>query len=366
MITLIKHPKRRIGLTVALALSLVAHTIFVGFVYVAPIFGLAMSLSGIEYVDEDYDRTILITFSKPLKYPPGYIGFSAPEKVKSLEEIKKEEARRAKREAERRAAAKRETERRQQQRLARVRAEAAQRESEEKAQAEQLAQAEAKAKSAEQNKALPTKSEELAQATPTPRPDGYGNFGKINTAPIKDQVQRLYEAKKAGKLEIPDGKFKVGVTGSVNADGTLADYRVNVPSGIAEIDRAALAVLKAVSESRALGPLHQLNSLTLVLEIDQVAQLIATGHTDSEQDAINITNLAQAALLVARFKKGDDTTSMILLNNLKVTRTGQRIQAVITVPRQLASDTLTKTMTKGQPSPPANAVPPEQREVEQE
>lgn len=362
MITLIKHPKRRAGLTVALVISLVAHAVWVGFVYVAPIFGLAMNLSGIEYVDEAYDRSILITFSKPLKYPSGYLGFSPPERVKSLEEIKEEEARRAKREAVKREAERR---RREQERLARERAEAAQRKAE--AQAAELAEAESKTEDKSQLEEQ-AKAEELAktQATPTPRPDGYGSFGKINTAPIKDQVQRLYEAKKAGKLEIPDGKFKVGVTGSVNADGTLADYRVNVPSGIAEIDRAALAVLKAVSESRALGPLHQLNALTLVLEIDQVAQLVATGHTDKEQDAINITNLAQAALLVARFKKGDDATSMILLNNLKVTRTGARIQAVITVPRQLASDTLTKTMTKGQPPPSANAVPPEQREVEQD
>lgn len=350
MITLIKHPKRSVGLMVALGLSLVAHIVLAGFVYVAPIFGLAMNLSGIEYVDEAYDRTILITFSKPLKYPSGYIGFSPPEQVKSLEEIKKEEARRAKREAVKREAERR---RREQARLARERAEVAQREA--AAQATELAKAESKIKD-KTKPAAQTKAEELTKAPikPTPRPDGYGNFGKINTAPIKDQVQRLYEAKKAGKLEIPDGKFRVGVTGSVNADGTLADYRVNVPSGIAEIDRAALAVLKAVSESRALGPLHQLNSLNLVLEIDQTAQLIATGYTTNEQDAVNITNLAQAALLVARFKKGDDATSMILLNNLKVTRTGARIQAVITVPRQLASDTLTKTMTKGQPPPPSN------------
>jgi hypothetical protein len=328
---------------VALTLSLVAHVVITGIAYLAPIFGLAMNLSGIEYVDEDYDRTILITFSKPLKYPAGYIGFTPPEKLKSLEEIKKEEERRAKREAANREAERR---RRERERLTRERAEA-EAKAAELAKAEQ--QAEDKAKTTEQSK-----TEDLAKAQATPRPDGYGNFGKINTAPIKDQVQRLYEAKKDGKLEIPDGKFRVGVTGSVNADGTLADYRVNVPSGIAEIDRAALAVLKAVSESRALGPLHQLNSLNLVLDIDQTAQLIATGFTTNEQDAVSITNLAQAALLIARFKKGEDPTSMILLNNLKVTRTGTRIQAVITVPRQLASDTLTKTMTKGQPPPPSN------------
>lgn len=337
---------------VALVFSLVVHAIWVVVVYVAPIISLAWGLSGIEYVEEDYDRTILITFSKPLKYPSGYLGFSAPEKVKSLEEIKKEEARRAQREA-----AQREAERRARARLARERAEAAQREVEEKARAAALAKAAEKAKAGEADQtktAEQTKAEELAktQATPTPRPDGYGSFGKINTAPIKDQVQRLYEAKKEGKLAIPDGKFRVGVMGSVNADGTLSGYRVNLPSGIAEIDRAAMAVLAAVSASRALGPLHQLNSLTMVLDIDQSAQLIVTGHTDNEQDAINITTLAQGALLLARVKKGSDQAAMLMLNNLKVTRTGTRIQAVISIPRQTASEALAKTMEK--PPPPSN------------
>jgi hypothetical protein len=121
MITLIKHPRRSTGLMVALTLSLVAHVVITGVAYLAPIFGLAMNLSGIEYVDEDYDRTILITFSKPLKYPAGYIGFTPPEKLKSLEEIKKEEERRAKREAANREAERR---RRERERLTRERAEA--------------------------------------------------------------------------------------------------------------------------------------------------------------------------------------------------------------------------------------------------
>jgi hypothetical protein len=35
-----------------------------------------------------------------------------------------------------------------------------------------------------------------------------------------------------------------------------------------------------------------------------------------------------------------------MLNNLKVNRTGTRIQAVITVPKEMAKDTLAKTMGK--------------------
>ena len=324
MISLIEHPKRRAGFVIAALVSVLVHVALIFIIRAAPVFQLAMHLREIEFVDEDYNHAILITFSKPLSYPSGYIGFRPPEKTKSLEEIKKEQEKlklQAKREAERL--------KREEYRLAKEREEIARREAEEKV--GQVAQAE--------TPPVPV---------PTPHPDGYGAFGKINTAPIKDQVKRLYEAKKDGKLTLPEGRLRVGVTGIVKDDGTLADYRIITSSGIPEIDQAAMAILAAVSESKALGPLHQLNSLSMVLEIDQTAQLIVTGTTDKEEDAVNITRFAEAALMVARFKKSTDVGAMGMLNNMKVTRTGQRIQAVISMPREKASETLTKTMDKGQ------------------
>jgi hypothetical protein len=326
MITLIKYPKRRAGLIRAAVFSLAVHALLALVIYTYPLVKIAMGLSGIEYVDEEYDRVILIDFSKRLQYPPGYLGFRPPVKTRSLEEIKKEEERRARREEERR--------RRQIEREKREREEALKREAEEKIKADDLAKASAPA--------APT-------PTPAPKNDGYpGGFGKINTAPIKDQIQRLYEAKKAGKLVIPDGKFKVGVAGSIKPDGTLADYRIIIPSGIKEIDDAAMAILEAVSVSRALTPLHNLTSLSMILDIDNVAQLNVVGFTSNEQDARAIVDLANTALLFAKIKKSDDPAAMVMLNNLKVTRTGQRIHAVISVPRQTAADTLNKSLSKGQ------------------
>jgi len=315
MITQINYPSRAKGLMAAVLFSILAHAAILLAIRIAPIVRIAMGFSGIEYVEEPYDIRILID-PKRLKYPPGYLGFRAPKKTSSLEDMKKEEARR----------------RRLEERLKR------ERELAEKRAAEERAEAEAKAKA------------ELANAeakpTPTPRQDGYGAFGKINTAPIKDQIQRLYQAKKDGKLHIPDGKFKVGVSGSVNPDGTLADYRVHIPSGIQAIDDSAMAILAAVSESRALGPLCKLTSITMVLNIDQTAELIVTGFTGNESDAVNLKNLADIALFAARIKKSDDEAAMVMLNNLKVNRTGTRIQAVISVPKEKAKETLSKTMDK--------------------
>lgn len=329
MITIVRYPKRKKGLLIAAALSVVTHAVLYLVVYYAPIFGLAMQLRDLQFVEEDYNRGILITFTKQLKYPNGYIGFRAPEKTQSLEDQKKEQAKLSKREAERR---------RQEEARRREQEELAQREAEEKAAAE-------KAKAEELAKA---QQSETAQPDQPNNSDGYGAFGKINTAPIKDQVKRLYDANKEGKLSLPAGKMKIGVTGTVKPDGTLADYKITESSGIKEIDDAALAILAAVSESKAMGPLHQLTSLSLVLNIDQEAQLIVTGFTANEEDARNITNLAQAALLVARLKKTNDPGAMLMLNNLKVRREGQRIQAIISMPREKAQESLTKTMAKGQ------------------
>ena|SRR5882672_3453382 len=321
MITQIKYPSRAKGLMMAVLFSVLAHAVILLAIRIAPIVGIAMGFRDFEYVDEAYDRTILIDFSKRLRYPPGYLGFQAPKKTGSLDDMKKEEERRRRLEARRKR----------------------QRELAEKRAAEERAKAEEKAKAGE--KTVDTANAE-PKPTPTPRQDGYGSFGKINTAPIKDQIQRLYQAKKDGKLSIPDGKFKVGVSGSVNPDGTLANYRVHISSGIQEIDDSAMAILAAVSESRALGPLSQLTSLTMVLEIDQSAQLTVTGFTSNETDAINITNLAYVGLFAARLKKSDDPAAMVMLNNLKVHRAGTRIQAVINVPRDMAKETLSKTMDK--------------------
>jgi hypothetical protein len=324
MITIVEYPKRSRKLVLALIFSLVAHGVIYSVSVYASFLSLVIGLSDFKFVEEDYNKAILINFSKRFTYPPGYIGFRPPEKTRSLKEINKEVDRRARLEEARR--------KREQERIALEKAEAEKRAAEEKAKAEELA------------KAAPV-------PTPTPPPpksDWPGGFGKINTAPIKDQIQQLYNAKKEGKLIIPEGKLKVGVAGSIKADGALADYRIIISSGIKEVDASALAILDAVSASRALGPLQHLTSLSMILDVDNVAQLNVVGFTSTEKEARDIVSLAKAALLIARIKKADDPAVGVMLKNLKVEHDGNRVHAVISVPRQTAADTLTKSLDKGQ------------------
>ncbi len=315
-----------------LCLSLFFHFVSVVFVKYVPLFRLVYSLQGIEFVEEDFDKRILVTFTKRLSYPTGYAGFRPSQKQLTPAEIKRLEARRQVLAAKREAA-------------------------ERKAQAQEAKAAAKEAEAAAQREAE-TKAQTIAQANPqpnlaptpvpTPKSEYPGGFGKINTAPIKAQVQRLYDAKQEGKLVLPAGKLRVGVSGSIRPDGTLANYKLIIPSGLPEIDKAALAILDAVSESRALGPLHEITSLSMILNVDERAELSVVGFTANEQAAANIVNLANAAILFARLKKADEPAAMVLINNLKVSRTGQRVQAVISMPRQKASDSLAQTMAKGQ------------------
>lgn len=321
MITLIQHPSRKRAVLATLCFSLFVHLVGVVFIKYAPLFRLVYSLQGIEFVEEDFDKRILITFTKRLNYPPGYAGFRPSKKQLTPAELKRLEARRQALAAQREAA-----ERKRQEREAKE-ADAAKR------------AAEAKAQSIAQANPTPTPA-------PTPKSEYPGGFGKINTAPIKAQVQRLYDAKQEGKLVLPEGKLRVGVSGSIRPDGTLANYKLIIPSGLPEIDKAALAILDAVSESRALGPLHEITSLSMILNVDERAELSVVGFTANEQAAANIVNLANAAILFARLKKADEPAAMVLINNLKVSRTGQRVQAVISMPRQKASDSLAQTMQK--------------------
>lgn len=310
MITLIQHPRRRRPLLLAALASLLLHGGLLAGVRFGATLQAALGLRGITYVEEDYNRAILLDFSKGLRYPAGYAGFVAPTKIRSLEEVRRE----AEREARRRR------------------------------RAEEAARRRASAAATSREPSAEVSQENSAEAPPRPSPTYPGGFGRINTAPIRDQLQRLYDAAQNGRLLLPPGGLRVGVAGGINPDGTLRNYRLIFPSGIPEIDASALAILAAVSESRALGPLHQLTSISLLLEFDQVAQLDVVGFAGNEEEARAIVDLANAALLFARVSKSQDQAVMTMLNNLRITRTGQRVQAGIRLSRSTATETIHQTL----------------------
>lgn len=303
---------------IGLLCSVLVHAIGYGVFRYAPIARLAFGLGQLEFVDSSYNRNILLRLGKPLRYPGDYPGFSAPTKTLDLKKLKEAE----KRKQQALAAAQRREE------LARQRR--AEREAIEK-------------KSVEVNAVSP-KAEPTPTPSPKPMPSG---FKPINTRPIREQVTRLYELKQEGKLAFNEDNLKVGVMGEIKPDGTIENARVFIPSGNPQIDKAALSILDAVSEAQALGPLSQLSSLSIVLTIDETqAQLVTVGFAPNAETAGALQFLAKQAVNMGKRLKEADPASMIFLNNIQFTQTSNRLTATITVPRQVAKDTLAKAMAK--------------------
>lgn len=310
-------PTRKRVLTGMLC-SLIVHALGYTVFRFAPIAELAMGIGQYQFVDEAYNRAILIDLKQPLRYPGGYIGFAAPTKTLDLEKIKEEEKKRQ----QALAAAKR-------------RAEDAERK-----------RAELAKKQAGEAQTIAKKTELEPTPTPTPKPAPSG-FQPINTRPIREQMQRLYDLKQEGRLVFNENNLKVGVSGAIKPDGSIANAKVFIPSGNPQIDRAALAIIEAVSEAKALGPLSQLSSLSMVLTIDeQRAQLVTVGFAETPETAGALRLLAKLFLDKAKRLKSADPSSMIFLNNLQLTQSSNRLTATITVPREVAKDTLAKSMAK--------------------
>ena len=298
--------------------SLLVHAVGYAVFRFVPLARFALDLQQFTFVDESYNRGILLKLDKPLRYPGDYSGFAAPAKTVDLAKLKAEEEKRKRALAE-----------------AKRRAEEAARQRDEQAK---------KQKADEQTIAKKNEPEGAPTPTPKPTPDG---FKPINTRPIREQMQRLYELKQEGKLVFNENNLKVGVSGEIKPDGSIANAKVFIPSGNPQIDRAALAIIDAVSEAKALGPLSQLTSLSMVLTLDdERAQLVTVGFAPDSQIASTLQGAAQAAIFLGKKLKEADPASMIFLNNIRISQSSNRLTATIAVPRQVAKDTLAKSMAK--------------------
>ncbi|HSE36087.1 MAG TPA: hypothetical protein VLG74_02220 [Blastocatellia bacterium] len=250
-------------------------------------------------VDRAYKKFNPDTLMDKLYYPPQMLRLAPKGPAMTLEEIRARAEKRKKELA-----------------LAREKAE---RERKEKEEAERKAAEEA-AKIAEQNKATAPK------------------FGEINIAPIKDTVGNIAKLFEEGGLDIPEVKFSLLAGFKVMPDGSFENIRIIKSSGSKIIDRNALEILSNIGESHALGPVSNLTSSTISLEItDDLARIRIMAFAPTPEIAKEKSGLLNALFWALRMKETSPELGQ-LLKLIKVKSEGKRVDTDLMVPRTKAAE----------------------------
>jgi hypothetical protein len=297
---LIKVPRRRLRPWLA-GSGFVHSFLIVYLIYIA----IVSPWAGIRVVSKPY-RQFDPTMLGPLKYPPELIRREAIREALRLEEIQ-------------------ERERKRREKLARDR-ERLEREKAEREQAEKERQL-AEAKAAEEKKA-----QEQAKAA--------GKAFEFNEAALKDVVSKIYALYQAGGLEVDLNHFSVMLGFQIEPDGSLSKIRVIRSSGSKGVDQKAADVLWTIGESHALGPLSNLTSNSIRLDIDEnIAKLSITGFAPSPDEAKKKAGeLGFLFTLLRASQKSKNPEVAELLALAKIKSVNNRIDADLTVSRARAAE----------------------------
>ena len=334
-----------------LALSVVLHGLFfVAVAYVPSVRSLlvvAGDFAGIEFVDADYDRSLIGQRATMLKfepyeklyYPGDYFGVQSPVLPPGMEDPALV--------AQVAPAPPPPPPVMRQRRAPRVNAsEPAATPSPEASPSPEVAQADASPSPTPDESAVVDKSiEEAANKYGTPRPT-------INPRPFVDLVKRGKEMADKGEINL-SGVVDVVVTAERNDDGTLKRETVRIDwKSVSDEKMAELAqqFLTALSESKALVMLKGAKNVRMSLKLnEQVLSVEVRGEVES---AARASDMAKGiGLMVAGgriVKKGTDEGE--LYNNVKATSDGNNTVLSFEMPRDAAGKLMGKMLAKQQPS----------------
>src|SRR5882724_3796360 len=181
-------------------------------------------------------------------------------------------------------------------------------------------------------------AEEAAKVAAQNKPASETKFGEINIAPIRDTVGNLYKLFEAGGLDIPVVKFSVMAGFKVMPDGSFENIRIIKSSGSKIIDRNALEILSNIGESRALGPVSNLTSSTISLEItEDIARIRIMAFAPTPEIAKEKAGLLNALFWALRMKEKSPELGQ-LLKLIKVSPDGNRVDTDLIVPRAKAAE----------------------------
>lgn len=222
--------------------------------------------------------------------------------------------------------------------------------------------------------ATPEPSLEVAGATPTPSPtadeqkqaesemdriareNGIARPpGNINTKPFEDIAARGKELFDQGKLNF-DSAIEVTANGELNADGTLKPETVKLNWVTASDENtAALAqqLLTAMSQSKVLVMLKGARAVTISLKLDQQTVKIAVlGDMPTDADARKAVDGFAGMVAIGRMvKKGTDEGT--LYENLKFDSAGKQFAMNFEMPKEAAGKMIADMLAKKTAAPAA-------------
>jgi len=162
---------------------------------------------------------------------------------------------------------------------------------------------------------------------------------KLNIGPIRDAIAEIYRAKQEGRLAFQD--ISVAVSFRVREDGALVDVALVEPSGIPQVDAAALMIVQEASRARLLAPLAGTQSVTVRLIIAEMTELRMVIVSPSEAGAAQLLSQLNGLLVLARLNAGRlDPQVAAVLSRLSVTQDGRHVVASAKIPRAEATEML--------------------------
>jgi len=180
-------------------------------------------------------------------------------------------------------------------------------------------------------------AEEQAKLAAEKKSPSSTQFGEINIAPIKDTVANLSKLFEEGGLDIPEMKFSVMAGFKVMPDGSFENIRIIKSSGSKIIDSNALEILSNIGESKALGPVSNLSSTTISLEVtDDLARIRIMAFAPSPEIAKEKADLLNVLFWALRMKEKSPDLGQ-LLKLIKVKNEGKRVDTDLVVPRAQAA-----------------------------
>jgi hypothetical protein len=333
--------------------SLIAHGLFIAAVVYVPAvrdtFNLASTLSGIQFVEEDYTKTavgqradVMLNFAdNKLYYPAGYFSQTAlpsPDAPQLIEEIRPPEPAPTPKPFK----------------PARVKptpspTPEASPSPETSADADTTAKNEGDPNASPTPAASPQTPEEAERIAKEAKVE---KFPTINTKPLTDLLKQGKMMRDAKEIDL-SGTLEMEVEADRQEDGRLANVEVTgAAANNPKLLQLAKDFISAISDSKLLGPLKGTKHLKMHVKLDgkEVAVRVLTEMANESEATTMASGYNGLLFLGALSKKGKDEEA--LFKSVQIAAEANQIVLNFNMPRAAAGDLLSKLIKKNETVPP--------------